>query len=60
MDPDTALREMRQRASDILTFTKDSDARLLAESFEALDSWLAKGGFLPQDWKTNDRARRDA
>lgn len=44
MDPDQALKDLREMIRD----TEDLD---LIEQFEALDDWLAKGGFLPADWQ---------
>jgi hypothetical protein len=28
----------------------EAHAEEIAEYFEALDSWISKGGFLPNDW----------
>lgn len=52
MDPDEALKQLRQMAIKVrrengyLPFTADE----MAEQFQALDSWLQQGGFLPRDW----------
>jgi len=66
MDPDAALANirdayamlnaLRDRVEDRESLDTDQLEALwinacdLAESAEALDGWLAKGGFLPQDW----------
>lgn len=54
MDVNAALARLRA-ASQALSLA-DSDERMaelaveLGDAFEALDEWLAKGGFLPDDW----------
>lgn len=45
MDPNAALQKVRELIND-----GDSADVLLVEAFEALDDWLSKGGFLPDDW----------
>jgi len=56
MDPNEALFYARQSAERILACVDDSepiddfDAIRLAESLQALDQWIAKGGFLPKRW----------
>jgi hypothetical protein len=49
MDPNANLEEQRRIARRILD-GDDRDAERLAELVEALDEWLASGGFLPSDW----------
>jgi len=44
MDPNKAL-------SDMLDWAKDREDPVAADIFLALDSWLSKGGFLPDRWK---------
>jgi hypothetical protein len=44
MDPNTALENCRKAI-------REGDAELLGTSFDALDGWLMKGGFLPKDWQ---------
>ena len=59
MDPNEALRRAReaagilQDADDDGNFTDPETTNLgqLIESFNALDDWLTKGGFLPYDWR---------
>lgn len=60
MDPNEALKNLREAARDNLAHAeefKDRPGELLvmiyeaAESFQALDEWLSKGGFLPADWQ---------
>ncbi len=59
MDPNANLKRQRELAKLLLSdreFTKnsaeedDNAARELAEHVQALDEWLAKGGFLPRAW----------
>jgi len=60
MDPEEALRECRRIANKLIE-KMDSDEELeslpvhdvnrLIESFQALDGWLTKKGFLPKDWR---------
>ena len=57
MDPDAALAEAREA---LAKFRMEYDrgnygdaaehAVTLADSFAALDGWVARGGFLPADW----------
>ncbi len=58
MDPDAALRDMREQAQAIIERyqiedwdTADDDALKLAELVDGLDTWLASGGFKPQRWE---------
>jgi hypothetical protein len=57
MDPQAALNYARKAASGVLDdmdherATDPDDVQRLAESFQALDHWLSRGGFLPSDWK---------
>ena len=50
MDPNAALAE----AKEILADRDVTDEYLprLADIFEALDDWLSKGGFLPDEWQS--------
>jgi hypothetical protein len=56
MDPNAGLAHAREAASNVLDDmdherqTNPDDVQRLAESFQALDGWLSKGGFLPTDW----------
>lgn len=43
MDPDEALNNLRSAL-----IARDIEAA--CEAFDALDSWLAKGGFPPERW----------
>lgn len=52
MDPNEALKELRMLMAHIRT---DPEEEPLAEDeaadlFDALDDWLSRGGFLPNDW----------
>lgn len=66
MDPNETLKNLRtamQAIDSALTakwgaggtdpFGDDDGLRVAVESLQALDGWLSRGGFLPQDW---DRA----
>lgn len=60
MDPNTALWQARAAAAGILVdldaehATDPDDVQRLAESFQSLDEWLSKDGFLPDDWKADE------
>jgi hypothetical protein len=43
MDPNETLRKLRE-------WVKDPTKQPGAELFEALDEWLTRGGFPPDDW----------
>lgn len=58
MDPDEALRQLRA-AVETYHATVNQDGRdadqeaaawSMAEHADALDGWLARGGYLPADW----------
>lgn len=71
MDPNMTLHELRELAAEAkgLTDGPTSDdaldsgaqgrlseiAEAMAEKFDGLDAWMARGGFLPDAW----RERRD-
>lgn len=60
MDPNENLKRQRELAAEIIKLyeieTSLNDYKLvplgneLAEHVQALDEWLAKGGFLPEGW----------
>lgn len=51
MDPTEALRLLRELTKEILAGNHHYDVVCQhVEQFEALDAWLSKGGFLPEDW----------
>lgn len=60
MDPDTALKEIRERVKEIQAiqdsdavidpFTYSMKAERLAELIDGLDGWLKRGGRLPASW----------
>jgi hypothetical protein len=62
MDPDAALERLRELASEITGRTDGESydymeitadlGNELAETFENLDEWIKKGGFLPKEWKS--------
>lgn len=54
MDVNETLRALRDALQDWHRFDDPMDALNAAdkviESFESLDAWLSKGGFLPNEW----------
>lgn len=56
MDPNEVLAIARDRSeaiiesADALEGSQSEEAIELAEAFQALDSWLVKGGFKPRKW----------
>jgi hypothetical protein len=65
MDPDEALKKLREalqkwrskKMEDLMTSPVADDreiplrvAEQIADNAEALDGWLSRGGFLPEDW----------
>jgi len=57
MDPNRALEDAREAVRHWL-HVKGGDQDLemfdqLVSSFEALDRWISRGGFLPRDWSKN-------
>lgn len=60
MDPNETLRELRTAVALYVASMADESARTaaaeaMADSFEALDTWLCNQGFLPDEW---ERGRR--
>lgn len=53
MDPDEALRQLREclKALQDVEDPDGAEVAFLLERFEALDTWLTGGGFLPQAWE---------
>lgn len=55
MDPNETLKRMRELAEKIIKSNNaEESAQMgdrLADHFQALDSWLFTGGFLPKDWE---------
>lgn len=53
MDPNATLRELRDIFTLIKAHRRMTSEQLdhAAELFEALDGWLARGGFLPAAWR---------
>lgn len=55
MDPNEALDQAREASTEILDGWPEGDDQVtpaitLAESFQALDEWLSRGGFKPAAW----------
>ena len=58
MDPNQLLKDAREACQhwsegergdyDLVAYDE------LVRTFEALDEWLCKGGFLPREWERND------
>ncbi len=56
MDPNVNREEQRAITKRLLDGTdRHDDAERLANLSEALDEWLTGGGFLPDDWKDDNR-----
>ena len=60
MDPNATLREIRKLVEEIQRRTLDEeecnvsdDFVRLAELTQALDEWICKGGFLPNEWRSS-------
>jgi hypothetical protein len=51
MDPNATLAEIRALVAAIHSEATPERCGDLAELVEALDNWLSKGGFAPDDWK---------
>lgn len=53
MDPNATLTEIRELAYRIVEErdSRESTYDRLAELVQALDEWITRGGFLPNDWK---------
>lgn len=62
MDPNEALRLAREAVGELLqadddgNFTDPQTTNLgqLIEAFTALDEWLSRDGFLPDDWRPEE------
>jgi hypothetical protein len=64
MDPNEALKRLREIMPRLQAWAEaeewsiapsdltqhDTDLAEVVETFEGLDQWLSKGGFLPADW----------
>ena len=56
MDPNTTLAEIRRLTDSALNawdtdpHKRNANLQRLAELTQALDEWIASGGFLPRDW----------
>lgn len=54
MDPNAtleALRELVRQWHEADDLPEDFDATRALELFDALDTWLKRGGFLPTSWE---------
>jgi len=55
MDPNTALSTLREARETFSNAENDETAldaaQDMSEAVSALDEWLSKGGFLPEEWK---------
>jgi hypothetical protein len=57
VDPDEALKKVREALKYYRAMKaerNDEPGDDIADAFEALDQWLSKGGFLPDDWRRKD------
>lgn len=59
MGPNVALENLRNMMK-AKVFQTNTHAVTAREAFEALDGWLMRGGFLPQDWQAAQDASKDA
>lgn len=67
MDPDLNLATQRALAKRIIRMIDDGESEAfivaaandLAEHVEALDQWIARGGFLPKAWKAQRGTREE-
>lgn len=57
MDPDMTLHEIRELIHKVLVDKEPSAGYALAEKVDALDGWLAKGGFVPGAWLATEDHR---
>lgn len=63
MDPNETLNQIRALVARIEAVREDEYLDLvelgrdLAESANALDEWLSKGGYVPDDWATPETKR---
>jgi len=57
MDPNEALRSFREHVKNAREATTNEthmrEMALAIENAEALDEWLTKGGFQPDDWQAS-------
>lgn len=51
MDPDEVLSRLREHAQTILLRDESDPAWDMADLFDALDTWIAAGGFIPRAWE---------
>ena len=62
MDPNANLNEQRRIIARMLADDSESidtgDALRLAELAQALDEWIANGGFLPAEWRNRREVRK--
>lgn len=62
MDPDKALEDLRRLVSELGDEVGEESSSLwstatqLSETFEALDAWIERGGFLPKAWQASGDA----
>jgi hypothetical protein len=58
MDPNEALKNAREASKKFMEASDPREATAYAADlriyFDALDEFLSKGGFLPQDWKSRN------
>lgn len=68
MDPNEALRTLRRDVANLARWLDDADASSFARigaiealasdvatTFQGLDDWLSKGGFVPEAWTRDGR-----
>lgn len=50
MDPNEALKQLREELHELVIDDPSGHNQRLVELFDGLDSWLSKGSFLPAAW----------
>lgn len=54
VDPNFALMMIREIIKDYEA-GNSADVHTIIECFNALDQWMSKGGFLPNEWKEKSK-----
>jgi len=53
MDPNETLKVLREMVARVFADDNaDDNATELAETFDNLDNWITRGGFLPEGWQS--------
>lgn len=58
MDPNETLRKMLDLSAEVLRGDDSEDNCIaLAQAVEDMHTWIIKGGFLPDRWKTKETTK---